>query len=332
MARLEDYDYELPTYLIAQEPLDDRSASRLLVLHKRSGAIEHRHFRDCLDYLEPGDLMVMNDTRVTARRLHGVKQSGGSAKVEALLLREHEPRQWEALVKPGKRLPVGAQIDFQGLVAEVESVFPDGRRMLRFHGDPSSTGQVPLPPYIHRALVNEERYQTVYARQGGSAAAPTAGLHLTPSLLESIVQKGVDVATITLDVGLDTFRPVQTDKIEDHPMHGERCAVSVEIADKVRATRGKIVAVGTTTVRTLESMATGPRQVEPGERTTTLFIRPGYTFQVVDAMFTNFHMPRTTMLMMLSAMAGRDNVLRAYAEAIARGYRFLSFGDSMLIV
>lgn len=331
MGNLSDYDYHLPSESIAQTPLEDRAASRLLILDKHSGHISHHQFRDCLDVLQSGDLLVMNDTRVTARRLIGNRPTGGE--VEALLIKELAPQEWACLVRPGKRLKTGSVVEFpNSLRATVLDILPDGQRILSFSEDPSSAGRVPLPPYITEHLADAERYQTVYARQGGSSAAPTAGLHFTSKVLEQLHAKGIQTATITLDVGLDTFRPVQTESLDEHEMHGERCHVPAETIDAIQRATGRIIAVGTTTVRTLESMAIGKRELNPGEMTTTIFIRPGYDFQIVDGMFTNFHMPRTTMLMMLSAMAGRENVLRAYASAITQGYRFLSFGDSMLIL
>lgn len=330
MDRLVDYDYHLPESQIAQVPLEDRSASRLLVLDRRTGAVSHRRFSELIGLLNRGDLLVMNDTRVTARRLKGRRPSGGQ--VEALLLCHHSDLSWEALIRPAKRLKVGSDIDFEGTRATVKADLGDGRRLLEFDRDPSGAGEVPLPPYIGAAIADPERYQTVYAARGGSAAAPTAGLHFTDALLNALREKGVGIAHVTLDVGLDTFRPVQSERIEDHQMHGERCRVPEETSRAIEACAGRVIAVGTTTVRTLESMAIGARQVRSGEMTTRIFIRPGYPFQVVDGMLTNFHMPRTSMLMMLSAFAGRENVLRAYAEAIVEGYRFLSFGDSMLIL
>lgn len=330
MDRLADYDYDLPESQIAQVPLEDRSASRLLALDRDTGAISHRKFADLVDLLHPGDLLVMNNTRVTARRLRGRRDSGGQ--VEALLLKRLSDLRWEALLRPAKRLKVGTGMVFDGKRATVEADLGEGKRLLQFDSDPSEAGEVPLPPYIGAAIADPERYQTVYAASGGSAAAPTAGLHFTDTLLDSLRARGVGTAHVTLDVGLDTFRPVQTDRIEDHAMHGERCSVPEETAQAIEACPGRVIAVGTTTVRTLESMAIGARQVRAGEMTTKIFIRPGHEFQVVDGMLTNFHMPRTSMLMMLSAFAGRESVLLAYAEAIVNGYRFLSFGDSMLIL
>lgn len=337
MHRLSDYDYHLPAELIAQAPLPERTASRLLLLHRVTGEVEHCRFVEVPDILRPGDLVVFNDTRVTALRLFGRKSSGGD--VEALLLRPRGPFAFEVLVKPGRRLKMGATVLFEnGLTASVSSVEADGLRVLTFEpceGFDSvlaRTGRVPLPPYITQELSDPERYQTVLAKVGGSSAAPTAGLHFSEGILLELATRGIDTATVTLDVGLDTFRPVQTEDLGRHQMHGERCDVPVETAEKIERCQGRIVAVGTTTVRTLESMAKGPRQVDPGSRSTHLFIRPGFNFQVIDGMFTNFHLPRTTMLIMLSALVGRERLLAAYDEAVRHNYRFLSFGDSMLVL
>lgn len=328
----------LPESLIAQSPLPDRAASRLLHLERRTGAFQHRAFRDVPGLLAPGDLLVLNDTRVTALRLIGKKLTG--ARVEALLLhptgREAE---FTALVRPGKRLPPGTEVVLgDGLGALVGDDLGDGRRLLRF-ADPtnlaerlSHVGTAPLPPYIHEELADAERYQTVYARNPGSAAAPTAGLHFTPELIDAVRARGVKIATVTLDVGIDTFRPVQSEDLSQHTMHGERCSVPPETAEAVKTCEGRIIAVGTTAVRTLESLAAGPRHVMSGEVATQLFIRPGFEYRIVDGMFTNFHMPRTSMLMMISALAGREAVFAAYEAAIRERYRFLSVGDSMLIL
>jgi len=337
MDSLTAYDYPLPEHLIAQEPLADRAASRLLHVDRRSGETHHRTFRDALDLLHPGDLLVMNDTRVSAVRLVGRKPTGGG--VEALLIKETVEGEFEALLKPGRRLRPGARIEFDGdLAAEVVEELDEGRKLIRFDPRPDlaarlqDKGLAPLPPYIQRPLRDKERYQTVYNAHAGSAAAPTAGLHFTEEVLTEVRRRGVDLAWVTLHVGLDTFRPVQSESLDEHRMHGERCVLSQETAAKIAKCTGRIIAVGTTTVRTLETFATGRREVATGERSSTLFIRPGFEFQIVDGMFTNFHMPRTTMLVMLSALAGRDHVMRAYAEAVSEGYRFLSFGDSMLIL
>lgn len=337
MDRLSDYDYHLPEERIAQTPLEDRAASRLLYLHRDTGAVEHRMFREVTEILRPGDLLVLNDTRVSALRLEGRKPTGGA--VEALLLHERGPGLYEALVRPGRRLHPGARIEFgEGLGAEVERETEDGARLLRFDPVPdlrarlAAVGHVPLPPYIHAALADAERYQTVYSREAGSAAAPTAGLHFTPEILAALAEKGVRAARVTLHVGIDTFRPVMNEDLSLHQMHGEECEVPPETAEAIARCEGRVVAVGTTTVRTLETFARGRRQVEAGRTVSRIFIRPGYDFRVVDGMFTNFHLPKTTMLMMISALARREWILDAYAEAVEKSYRFLSFGDSMLIV
>jgi S-adenosylmethionine:tRNA ribosyltransferase-isomerase len=336
MVLLSDYDYDLPEEAIAQTPLEDRSAAKLLWLHQ-SGEIEHRAFRDVVQILRPGDLLVLNDTRVTALRLFGQKETGG--KVEVLLLKQLSPSSFEVLAKPAKRLQPGVAIEFQnGLKCVVETALLHGGRIVNFEDTPDLTerlkqaGSVPLPPYIHVPLTNSERYQTVYAASAGSAAAPTAGLHFTQEILHRLHETGVSTAFVTLDVGLDTFRPVQSQNLADHKMHGEKCSISAESAEKINNSSGRIIAVGTTAVRTLESFATGKRKVESGEKTTSIFIRPGYEFQIIDGMFTNFHMPRTTMLMMLSALVGRESIFKAYEQALVNNYRFLSFGDSMLIL
>ena len=336
MDRLSDYDYNLPEALIAQTPLEDRAASRLLVLPKESGPIEHRLFRDVPDLLREGDLLVLNDTRVSSLRLLGRKPTG--AAVEALLLSEPSPGEFVALMKPGKRLRVGAVVEFDGLRASVVEELGDGQRRLAFDPHPvlsarlREIGTVPLPPYITAALADPERYQTVIAAQNGSAAAPTAALHFTSELLDTLRAQGVVIATVTLSVGLDTFRPVDSEDLDEHRMHGEVCEVPEATAEAVARCRGRVVAVGTTSVRTLETFAEGPRRLATGRRTSRLFIRPGYEWKIVDGMFTNFHLPKTTMLMMLSSLVGRDRLLDAYEEAIRGRYRFLSFGDSMLVI
>jgi S-adenosylmethionine:tRNA ribosyltransferase-isomerase len=323
--------------LIAQTPLEDRGSSRLLHLDKVSGEVRDRTFRDVVNLLNPGDLLVWNDTRVTARRLFGKKPTGAS--VEALLLRETGAGKYEALLRPGKRLKPGAIIEFDGgLRALVVRELDEPIKEIEFQGTGILTqrlqeiGLVPLPPYIHSQIANPERYQTVYNKVGGSAAAPTAGLHFTEQIIADLVAKGVETASVTLDVSLDTFRPVMVENLQDHRMHGEVCRMPVETADKISRAKGRVIAVGTTSARTLEAFAIGKRRVETGEKSTSIFIQPGYDWQIVDGMFTNFHMPRTTMLMMISAMAGRQNIMRAYAHAIQHRYRFLSFGDSMLIL
>ncbi|HZH99341.1 MAG TPA: tRNA preQ1(34) S-adenosylmethionine ribosyltransferase-isomerase QueA [Fimbriimonadaceae bacterium] len=336
MERLSDYDYTLPESAIAQTPLADRTASKLLHLHRDTLSIEHRVFRKVPEILRPGDLLILNDTRVSAIRVFGKKISG--AAVELLLLKEEGPGLFEALAKPGKRLQPGAQMIFGDLRAEVVENRGEGRKLVRFEPQAglrerlAEIGSVPLPPYIHAELSDGERYQTVYGSTPGSAAAPTAGLHFTPELLKRVEARGVRIAHVTLDVGIDTFRPVQAEDLSQHVMHGERCSVPEATAEAVRACTGRVVAVGTTAVRTLESFATDHRLLASGSKRTDIFIRPGYEFRIVDGMFTNFHMPRTTMLIMLSALVPRQRLFEAYAEALAGGYRFLSFGDSMLIL
>lgn len=334
--RTSDFWYELPPELIAQKPLEDRSSSRLLVLHRVTGEIEHRMFVDAPDHLVEGDLLVMNDTRVSAKRLLGHRFTGGS--VEALLLRDHGEGSYEALTRPAKKLKTGEVLFFTGgLEAKVTEDIGEGKKRLLFEQPDARSqieqaGQVPLPPYITESLADPARYQTVYSRSDGSAAAPTAGLHFTHDLLSALASKGVETASVTLDVGLDTFRPIASESVEDHEMHGERCSVPRETAKAVNASKGRVVAVGTTTVRTLESFAQDDGTIETGERSTSLFITPGYRFKAVQAMFTNFHMPGTTLMLLVSAFAGRENVMRAYREAVDQKYRFLSFGDAMLII
>ncbi|RYG34136.1 tRNA preQ1(34) S-adenosylmethionine ribosyltransferase-isomerase QueA [bacterium] len=334
MNQLSDYDFELPDDRIAQVPLADRAASRLLWLHRESGLTEHRSFREVPQILRPGDLLVVNDTRVSAVRVKGHKATGGA--VEALLLHEVAHGTYEAMVKPGRRLPDGTRIELAGMAATVEG--RGGIRIVRFDPSPdlkvrlAEAGETPLPPYIHERLPDAERYQTSYAREEGSAAAPTAGLHFTAEIIEDLRARGIEVARVTLHVGIDTFKPLQTENLDEHQMHGEVCEVPTATAEALSRCTGRIVAVGTTTVRTLESFATGPRKIRPGRMRSSLFIRPGFEFQIVDGMFTNFHLPRTTMLAMISALAGYDEVRRAYAAAIEERYRFLSFGDSMLIL
>lgn len=334
--RLEEFDFELPTELIAQVPLADRSASRLLVLHKGTGQVEHKTFKQAASYLQKGDLLVMNDTRVTARRLTGRRASGGA--VEALVLRPRG-KGYEALTRPAKKLRLGDVIEFEdGLLGTIAEELGKGMKVIEFDNLEdagtalSAAGAVPLPPYITATLQDEDRYQTVYAAHPGSAAAPTAGLHFTREILGEIESRGVKTATVTLDVGLDTFRPVQAENVEEHVIHGESCSMPPATAEAISACRGRVFAVGTTSVRTLETFAIGRREVQAGKTLTRLFITPGFEFKVVDAMFTNFHLPRTTMLLMVSALTGRDALMSAYREAVEQKYRFLSFGDSMLVV
>lgn len=331
------FDYELPEELIAQEPVEPRDHSRLLVLSRATQTMEHRRFYELPEYLRAGDTLVLNDTRVSAWRLHGRKPTGGQ--VEVFLLHPLADGRWHALVRPGRRLPEGSRVQVgDALEVVIEGRLEGGIRLVHLLSDEPleqvlpRIGQVPLPPYIHKQLIDPERYQTVYAHQPGSAAAPTAGLHFTPTLLERLQAQGVNIVYITLHVSLDTFRPLKTEQVEQHKMHGEWYTITPEAAEAINATRGRIVAVGTTSIRTLESAAIGRRTVRAGSAETLLYITPGYEFKVVDAIITNFHMPRTTMLVLVSAFAGREFVLRAYQEAIRERYRFLSFGDAMLIL
>jgi S-adenosylmethionine:tRNA ribosyltransferase-isomerase len=338
--RLEAFDYPLPPDRIAQSPVEPRDASRLLVLRRDTGAIEHRLFGQLREYLRAGDLLVMNDSRVLPARMVGRRPTGG--RVEALLLERRAPGVWEALVKPGRRIDVGEELAFASgeLLAEVVERYPSGARLLRFRsagGEDveaaiAAAGQVPLPPYIHRELADAERYQTVYARVEGSVAAPTAGLHFTPGVMAALAERGVRFAYVTLHVGIATFRPVRVEEIDRHEMHEERYTIGPEVAQAIEECSGRIIAIGTTTARCLESAAVGARRVAIGEGVTRLYIRPGYHFRILDGLLTNFHMPRSSLLIMVSAFAGLEAVQRAYREALATGYRFLSFGDAMLIV
>lgn len=336
------YDFHLPEELIAQTPLPDRSSSRLLLVNKEDGELAHRHFTDIIDYFQPGDTLVLNDTRVIPARLFGVKEDTG-AKAEVLLLKNLGDDRWEALVKPGKKLKTGAVIVFSDeLSAVIEDEADMGGRTLRFKYQGifqeilDRLGTMPLPPYIKETLDDRERYQTVYAKREGSAAAPTAGLHFTQELLEQIEAKGVNIAYITLHVGLGTFRPMSVEKVEEHVMHSEFFVMSQETADIINATKekgGRVIAVGTTSCRTLETVG---RQCEGGPLVecsgwTDIFIYPGYEFRVVDALITNFHLPKSTLVMLVSALAGREHILAAYEEAIEQKYRFFSFGDAMFI-
>ena len=349
--RTDQFNYELPPELIAQTPAP-RGQSRLLVIHRKEGRLEHRTFQDLPDYLAAGDTLVLNDTRVTARRLLGHREAGQEA--EVLLLRPNGPRSWEALVRPGKSLRPGKSITlFQGnadtasVQAYVTATTPDGGRILELNTAAerdalADWGLAPLPPYIHTPLeaAEEERYQTVYAQWGGSAAAPTAGLHFTPALLDQLAEKGVARTAVTLHVGVGTFRPVRTDTIEEHEMHGEWVQLTPESAEGINRTSGRVVTVGTTSTRTLESAAarrTDEQRLEgvrvvPFEGETHLYITPGYAFQASDALITNFHLPCSTLLMLVCAFAGYETTLHAYREAVRLGYRFFSFGDAMLIL
>ena len=338
---LKDFNYDLPEELIAQDPLEDRSSSRLMVLHKDTGRIEHKIFRDIIDYLNPGDCLVINDTKVIPARLMGIKEDTGAA-IEVLLLKRNADDVWECLVKPGKKARTGARIVFgEGLlVGEIVDVIEDGNRMIKFHYEGifeeilDKLGQMPLPPYITHKLQDKNRYQTVYARNEGSAAAPTAGLHFTKELLEKIKEKGVNVVSITLHVGLGTFRPVKVDKIEEHHMHTETFNISKEAADTInraRAAGGRVIAVGTTSCRTLESAAADNGTIPARSGDTDIFIYPGYKFKAIDCLITNFHLPESTLIMLVSALAGRDNIMNAYETAVKERYRFFSFGDAMFI-
>lgn len=338
---LKDFNYDLPEELIAQDPLEDRSSSRLMVLHKDTGRIEHKIFRDIIDYLNPGDCLVINDTKVIPARLMGIKEYTGAA-IEVLLLKRNADDVWECLVKPGKKARTGARIVFgEGLlVGEIVDVIEDGNRMIKFHYEGifeeilDKLGQMPLPPYITHKLQDKNRYQTVYARNEGSAAAPTAGLHFTKELLEKIKEKGVNVVSITLHVGLGTFRPVKVDKIEEHHMHTETFNISKEAADTINRTRaagGRVIAVGTTSCRTLESAAADDGTIPARSGDTDIFIYPGYKFKAIDCLITNFHLPESTLIMLVSALAGRDNIMNAYETAVKERYRFFSFGDAMFI-
>lgn len=338
---LKDFNYDLPEELIAQDPLEDRSSSRLMVLHKDTGRIEHKIFRDIIDYLNPGDCLVINDTKVIPARLMGIKEDTGAA-IEVLLLKRNADDVWECLVKPGKKARTGARIVFGDglLVGEIVDVIEDGNRMIKFHYEGifeeilDKLGQMPLPPYITHKLQDKNRYQTVYARNEGSAAAPTAGLHFTKELLEKIKEKGVNVVSITLHVGLGTFRPVKVDKIEEHHMHTETFNISKEAADTINRTRaagGRVIAVGTTSCRTLESAAADDGTIPARSGDTDIFIYPGYKFKAIDCLITNFHLPESTLIMLVSALAGRDNIMNAYETAVKERYRFFSFGDAMFI-
>ena len=340
---LSDFDYVLPLERIAQTPLEERDSSRLLALSRATGDIAHRHFFDLPDYLNAGDVLVLNDTRVTAQRLFGARPGHPEEQVEVFLTHRVADGLWQGLVRPGKKLLPGVVVLFgDDLRAEIlERIDDRGGRLLQFSADGSryvedaiaAHAQTPLPPYIAAALPpeNRERYQTVYAAHGGSAAAPTAGLHFTPELLTKIEALDVQIAHVTLHVGIGTFRPILTDDITAHAMHAERVTVSAEAAEIVNSASGRVVAVGTTSARTLESAAVGQGRIAPMDGETSLYITPGYSFRIVDALVTNFHMPRSTLLVLVSALAGRELIQRTYAEALAAEYRFLSFGDAMFI-
>jgi S-adenosylmethionine:tRNA ribosyltransferase-isomerase len=335
-----DFMYDLPEELIAQTPMERRDASRLLVLDKTTGQMEHRHFYDLKDYLHPGDCLVLNDSRVIPARLFGTRPTGGA--VEVVLLKDLGDNRWECLSRPGKKMRPGTSVSFgQGeLTAQVEDVVEGGNRILRFSYEGifleilEKLGRMPLPPYIKQQLDDPERYQTVYAREPGSAAAPTAGLHFTTELLEDIRAMGVDVEFVTLHVGLGTFRPVQVEDVENHEMHSEFCTVPEKTAQAIaraKANGGRVIAVGTTSCRTLESFAKPDGTVEPSSGWTNIFIYPGYTFKCIDALVTNFHLPGSTLVMLVSALAGKEHIMTAYREAVNQRYRFFSFGDAMFI-
>ncbi len=336
-----DFYFELPEELIAQDPLRDRASSRLLVLEKETGKTEHHVFRDILQYLAPGDCLVLNNTKVIPARLLGTKEETGAA-VEVLLLKRKEKDVWETLVKPGKKMRPGARISFgRGLLkAEVLDVVEEGNRLVRFTYDGifeevlDKLGEMPLPPYITHKLQDKNRYQTVYAKYEGSAAAPTAGLHFTEELLREIEKKGVEIAYVTLHVGLGTFRPVKEENVLEHHMHSEYYEISQEAADKINAAKqrgGRVICVGTTSARTLESAADESGYLKACSGNTEIFIYPGYRFKILDCLLTNFHLPESTLIMLVSALAGREQVLAAYREAVKERYRFFSFGDAMFI-
>ena len=341
MLKKEDFYFDLPQEQIAQDPLEDRSGSRLLVLDKESGETEHHIFREIPDFLEPGDCLVINDTKVIPARLIGEKEGTGG-KVEVLLLKRKEDDVWETLVKPGKKMKPGARVSFGGglLKGEVVGVVDEGNRLIHFEYEGifeeilDQLGQMPLPPYITHQLEDKNRYQTVYAKRSGSAAAPTAGLHFTPELLEQIRAMGVEVAHVTLHVGLGTFRPVKVDNILEHHMHSEFYCIEASEAEKInRAKDGghRVICVGTTSCRTVESAADDTGHLKECSGWTEIFIYPGYQFKVLDCLITNFHLPESTLIMLVSALAGREHVLAAYEEAVREKYRFFSFGDAMLI-
>lgn len=336
-----DFNYELPEELIAQDPLEERSSSRLMVLDSQTGEVEHHIFKDIVSYLNPGDCMVINDTKVIPARLIG-SRIGTDAKIEVLLLKRKENNIWETLVKPGKKARPGTRISFGDglLTGEVVDVVEEGNRLIQFEFEGifeeilDRLGQMPLPPYITHQLKDKNRYQTVYARHQGSAAAPTAGLHFTPQLLEEIKAKGVNIAHVTLHVGLGTFRPVKVEDVTAHHMHSEYYVIEEDQAELINETKkrgGKIIAVGTTSCRTLESAADEEGILHPGSGWTDIFIYPGYEFRIIDQLITNFHLPESTLLMLVSALAGKEQIMNAYETAVKERYRFFSFGDAMLI-
>lgn len=340
--KVTDYYFDLPQEQIAQDPLEDRSSSRLLVLDKETGEYSHHVFREITEFLKPGDCLVLNNTKVIPARLFGEKE-GTQAKIEILLLKRKENDVWETLVKPGKKAKVGTKIIFGGglLVGEVVDIVEEGNRLIKFTYEGifeeilDQLGQMPLPPYITHQLKDKNRYQTVYAKYDGSAAAPTAGLHFTPELLQQVKDMGVDIAEVTLHVGLGTFRPVKVDNILEHHMHSEFYMVTQEAADKINNAKKnghRVICVGTTSCRTIESAADENGMLKESSGWTEIFIYPGYQFKVLDCLITNFHLPESTLLMLVSALAGREHVLAAYEEAVKEGYRFFSFGDAMMIL
>lgn len=339
---IEEFDYVLPESLIAQTPLKDRDQSRLLVMNRQSGDMSHLHFKDIIDYFKPGDTLVLNDTRVMPARLFGLKEETG-AKVEMLMLTQLEGNDWEVLLKPAKRIKVGNKLNFgEGkIIAECIEELDQGGRIMRLHYDGilqerlDELGEMPLPPYIKERLDDPERYQTVYAKESGSAAAPTAGLHFTEDLLAQIKDKGVNIAFITLHVGLGTFRPVSVDNIDDHEMHSEYYQMTKETADLLNETKAKghrIISVGTTSTRTLETIRRDHEQFVATSGWTDIFIYPGFEFKAIDGLITNFHLPKSTLVMLVSAFSTRENILNAYRTAVEQQYRFFSFGDAMLII
>ena len=339
--KVSDFKYDLPEELIAQTPIKQRDRSRLMVLNRNKQTIEHKIFKDIIDYLEPGDVLVRNNTKVLPARLYGKKETG--ANVEFLLLNNIEGDIWECIVRPGNKLHVGTKVVFgEGLLkANILEVMPGGTRKVQFEYQGifneilDQIGLMPLPPYIHEELKEKDRYQTVYAKYEGSAAAPTAGLHFTPELLEEIQKKGISVANVTLHVGIGTFRPVKEETVENHEMHSEHFYIKQEDADKINQAKqnGKrVIAVGTTSCRVLETIADEKGMVKPTEGDTQIFIYPGYHFKCLDALITNFHLPESTLLMLVSALAGREYIMKAYQEAVKEKYRFFSFGDAMLII
>ncbi|MCC2256916.1 tRNA preQ1(34) S-adenosylmethionine ribosyltransferase-isomerase QueA [Intestinimonas aquisgranensis] len=336
-----DFYYDLPQELIAQTPLDRRDGSRLMVLDKNTGAVKHMHFYDLPSLLRPGDCLVLNDSRVLPARLLGHREPGGGA-AEVLLLNDKGDKTWECLVRPGKKMKPGTKLSFGDglLTAEVTETLEGGNRLVRFHYDGiflellEQLGKMPLPPYIKAELQDPERYQTLYSREVGSAAAPTAGLHFTKELLEQIQAMGVSLAYVTLHVGLGTFRPVKEEEITDHEMHSEYCMISKETAETINETRrkgGRVICVGTTSCRTIESWAAEDGTLKESAGWTNIYIYPGYRFKVLDALITNFHLPESTLVMLVSALAGREHILAAYEEAVREKYRFFSFGDAMFI-